>query len=53
MCKSYRTDLTDGQWELLRKLIPAAKSGGRPRTVDMRGVMNGILYVLVAGCAWS
>jgi putative transposase len=61
MNKSYRTDLTDGQWELLRQLIPAAKSGGRPRTVDMRGVMNGRLYVLVAGCpkgyrsayAWS
>jgi putative transposase len=41
MCKSYRTDLTDGQWELLRKLIPAAKSGGRPRTVDkLKRILN-------------
>lgn len=53
MYKSYRTDLTDEQWELLRQLIPEAKSGGRPRTVDMRGVVNAILYILVAGCAWS
>ncbi len=53
MKKSYRTDLTDQQWELLQPLIPPAKKGGRPRTIDMRGVMNGIFYVLVAGCAWS
>jgi putative transposase len=53
MSQSYRTDLTDEQWELLQKLIPAAKQGGRPRTVDMRGVINAIFYVLVAGCAWS
>ena len=53
MNQSYRTDLTDEQWELLQQLIPTAKSGGRPRTVNMRGVINGIFYVLVAGCAWS
>jgi transposase len=38
---------------LLQKLIPPAKSGGRPRSVDMRSVVNAIFYVLVAGCAWS
>jgi putative transposase len=53
MSQSYRTDLTDEQWELLQKLIPPAKTGGRPRTVDMRAVINAIFYVLVAGCAWS
>jgi hypothetical protein len=53
MSQSYRTDLTDEQWELLRELIPPAKTGGRPRTVDMRAVINAIFYVLVAGCAWS
>ncbi|MBE9192529.1 IS5 family transposase [Gloeocapsopsis crepidinum LEGE 06123] len=53
MGQSYRTDLTDEQWELLRKLIPPAKVGGRPRSVNMRAVINGIFYVLVAGCAWS
>ena len=53
MSQSYPTDLTDEQWELLQPLIPQAKKGGRPRTVDMRGVINGIFYVLVAGWAWS
>jgi transposase len=53
MSQSYRTDLTDEQWELLQKLIPPAKTGGRPRTVALRAVINAIFYVLVAGCAWS
>lgn len=53
MSQSYRTNLIDEQWELLRELIPAAKTGGRPRTVDMRAVINAIFYVLVAGSAWS
>jgi putative transposase len=46
MSQSYRTDLTDEQWELLKPLIPPAKTGGRPRTVNLRGVINGIFYVL-------
>jgi putative transposase len=50
--KSYESDLTDGQWELVAPLIPAARPGGRPRSVDLREVLNGILYVLAAGCAW-
>lgn len=45
MSQSYRTDLTDEQWELLKKLIPPAKTGGRPRSVDMRAVINAIFYV--------
>jgi putative transposase len=53
MKQSYRTDLTDEQWELRQKLIPPAKTGGRPRTVNMRAVINAIFYVLIAGCAWS
>jgi putative transposase len=52
MNQFLRTDLTDEQWEIIKTLIPAAKTGGRPRTVDMRGVINGIFYILVAGCAW-
>lgn len=42
MNQSYRTALTDEQWELLKELIPKAKPGGRPRSVDMRGVINAI-----------
>lgn len=48
----YPSDLTDAQWEELAPLMPLAKPGGRPRTVDMREVMNGILYVLRSGCTW-
>lgn len=50
--ESYPSDLTDGQWEELAPLIPLAKPGGRPRTVEMREVINGILYVLRSGCTW-
>src|SRR5262245_32063670 len=50
--RSYATDLTDAQWEILRKLFPPAPGGGRPRTTDLREVVNAILYVLRTGCAW-
>lgn len=53
MRKFYTTDLTDIQWELLRPLIPDAKPGGRPRTVDMREVMNTLLYQDRTGCQWE
>jgi transposase len=46
------SDLTDQEWAILEPLIPKAKPGGRPRTVDMREVMNAILYVLRTGCQW-
>jgi putative transposase len=48
----YPTDLTDRQWECIRKYIPQAKPGGRPRTLDMRGVINAILYIVVGGSQW-
>ena len=48
----YPSDLTDDEWELLRPLLPGAKHGGRPRGVDMREVLNGILYILSTGCQW-
>lgn len=51
--KDYPSDLTDEQWKILKPEIPGAKPGGRPRTVDMRGVINGILYVNRTGCQWS
>ena len=50
--KAYASDLTDEQWEVLRPLLPAAKPGGRPRSVDPREVVNALLYVLRTGCAW-
>jgi putative transposase len=49
---TYTTDLTDDEWQILKPLLPPDKSGGRPRKYPMREVMNGIQYVLRAGCAW-
>jgi len=50
--KQYPTDLTDEQWNYIKEMIPAAKQGGRPRTLDMRMVVNAILYVVVGGIQW-
>ena len=49
----YASDLTDKEWGLIAPLIPASKRGGRPRTVDMREVLNAIFYVVKTGCQWS
>jgi transposase len=48
----FPSNLTDAEWQRLRPLIPAAKSGGRPRTTDMRAAMNAIFYLLRTGCPW-
>ena len=48
----YSTDLTDSQWDYIKELIPSAKKGGRPRSLDMRQVINGILYITVGGIQW-
>lgn len=50
--RRYPTDLTDAQWERLRRLIPRAKPGGNDRTTSMREVLNAIFYLLRTGCAW-
>lgn len=41
----YPSDLTDAEWEIVAPLIPPAKRGGRQREVDLRAVVNGLLYV--------
>ena len=51
----YATDLTDAQWAELEPLLPPAKrpqGAGRPRTVDLRRVVNGLLYLERTGCQW-
>lgn len=49
---AYDSDLTDDQWERLKPLIPDAKPGGRPRTLEMRDVLNAIFYLLSNGIKW-
>jgi transposase len=48
----YPSDLTDAEWALIEPLIPPAKPGGNKRTVDMRAVVNGVMYILSTGCGW-
>ena len=50
--RSYSTDLSDEEWEILRPLVPEAKPGGRPRAHETRELLNAIFYVLRGGCAW-
>jgi transposase len=48
----YPSDLTDVEWTLIKPLIPPAKRGGNKRTVVMREVINGLMYILSTGCQW-
>jgi transposase len=49
----YPSDLTDEEWALIRPLIPPAKRGGNKRTVDVRDVVNGVMFILTTGCQWA
>jgi len=49
----YPSDMTDEEWALIGPLIPPAKRGGNKRTVDVREVLNGLLYILSTGCQWA
>lgn len=53
--RSYGSDLTDEQWAILEPLIPAPRTerGGRPREVNLREVVNAILYLNRTGCQWD
>lgn len=53
MRKAYKSDLTEAQWQLIAPLLPAAKSSGRPRVVDLREVVNVILYQARTGVQWD
>jgi transposase len=49
----YPSDLTEAEWALVAPMIGPAKHGGRPRTVEVREVLNAIFYVLSTGCQWQ
>ena len=51
--KAYNTDLTDQQWAAVEQELPPAPGGGRERTVDLREIVDAILYRLRTGCAWE
>ena len=48
----YTHDLTDEEWTLVAPLIPPAKRGGNKRTVEVREIVNGLMYILGTGCQW-
>lgn len=50
--RRYPSDLTDAEWALIAPMIPRAKRGGGKRTVELREVVNGLIYVLSTGCQW-
>jgi putative transposase len=51
--RAYLTDLSDEQWAILERELPPAPGGGRKRTVNLREVVNAILYRLRTGCSWE
>jgi transposase len=50
--KVYPSDLTDRQWAVVAPLLPPPAPRGRRRSVDLRAILDGILYVLGTGCSW-
>jgi putative transposase len=48
----YASDLTDREWQLIARLLPKPRRVGRPREVDLRVVLNAMLYILATGCQW-
>src|SRR4051812_47124941 len=50
--KRYPSDLTRNQWKRLKRLLPPAQPGGRPRSVQLREILNGIFSITRGGSAW-
>src|SRR5258708_4479504 len=48
----YASDMADAEWKLIESLMPARYRRGRPREIDLRVIMNAILYIGASGCQW-
>lgn len=48
----FASDMTDAEWALIARRLPARRRLGRPRTTDLRKIVEAILYVLATGCQW-
>ena len=48
----YSSDMTDAEWGVIEPFLPRPRRLGRPRTTDLRAVVNGILYIAMTGCQW-
>jgi transposase len=49
---AYPSDLNEEQWSRIAPLLSPAKDGGRPRTTNLREIVNALLYALSSGCPW-
>jgi transposase len=50
--RQYPSDTSDEQWALIEPLLPPVRTGGRPEKHPRRAIVDAILYVVRAGCAW-
>jgi len=50
--RRYASDLTDDEWGLLAPFMPEPSMLGRPRTTDLRNVLDALLYIVSTGCQW-
>ena len=50
--RTYPSDLTDFEWDIIKEMIPRAKKGGRKRTIDVRQIINAIFYATDNGVKW-
>jgi transposase len=50
--RNYPSDTSDEQWAIIEPLLPPARAGGRPEKHPRRAIVDAILYVVRAGCAW-
>ena len=48
----YASDVTEAEWSIIHPHLPAAKSLGRPRTVELMSVVNALFYIARTGCQW-
>jgi transposase len=44
--------MTDAEWALIEPHLPPPRRLGRPRTTELRSVVDGLLYILATGCQW-
>ena len=51
-CARYTSDLTDAEWAVIAPFLPPRRKTGRPRTTELRDVLDAILYIATTGCQW-
>lgn len=51
--KPYKTDLSDVEWDEIQPLVETEQTTGRPREVDLREIINALMYMEHTGCQWD